>query len=216
MSTKFTQDFNNKKCRVIWQHSYFFHEPVFSNSLSNAAHSDTVSVTHDSVYLHCNNMTCLSTLNVWQTALFFFFPKINTKITRRYVKLIFFFFEGPSPGLSALQFWLYCRWPCCQPKRAKDCETTSSSFATRWLLPSISLLLPTCPAPKMSAGTYPLKCRHICYIYHMCNKNEKNELHNSHCITKIILWIMKLMHLHVKLDRRAMKEKELFLLSAHL
>lgn len=59
-----------KKCRVVWQHSFFFHEPVFSNSQANVARSDTASVTHDSVYLHCNNMTCLSTLNVWQTALF--------------------------------------------------------------------------------------------------------------------------------------------------
>lgn len=136
MSTKFTQDFNNKKCRVVWQHSFFFHEPVFSNSQANAAHSDTASVTHDSVYLHCNNMTCLSTLNVWQTALFSQNKCINNM---KYVwncwgfsfSFCFVFFKGQASGFSALQFWLHCTWPSHGPKHAKGRE---NNFVTNWLL----------------------------------------------------------------------------------
>lgn len=139
MSTKFTQDFNNKKCRVVWQHSFFFHEPVFSNSQANVAHSDTASVTHDSVYLHCNNMTCLSTLNVWQTALFSQKKCINNrKICETlgafcfvFLCFVLVFFKGQASGLSALKFWLHCRWPSCGPKHAKGWEVNfllTSSF----------------------------------------------------------------------------------------
>lgn len=174
MSTKFTQDFNNKKCRVVWQHSFFFHEPVFSNSQANAAHSDTASVTHDSVYLHCNNMTCLSTLNVWQTALFSQNKCINNrKICETLGAFCFVFlcfFKGQASGLSVLKFWLLCRWPSCGPKHAKGWEV---NFFTDFFLPFHSSIYFYCI--QISADTCPEKSRHICYIYYVSHKNEEKN-----------------------------------------